>query len=87
MAFTPATLKCIAQGSGGGDGPSHFHYTTTDAHTDVDATDYFTNGILYGMKLYDIVTVIDTDAPTMTDHYVNAVDSDGNVTISVSTLA
>lgn len=62
-------------------------YKSTDAHTDVDATDYFTNGEALGMKVNDVVIVIDTDAPSCTIHIVSAVDSDGNATISTATLA
>lgn len=85
MAFVASNLFCTQVGVGGG--PARFQYRTTDAHTDVDATDYFTSGSLYGMKVYDEVVVIDTDTFTCTLHYVTAVDSDGNATVSVATLS
>lgn len=85
MSFSAANLFCTQVGVGGG--PSRFQYRTTDAHTDVDATDYFASGIQYGMKVYDEVVVIDTDTATCTLHYVSAVDSDGNATIAAATLS
>lgn len=86
MAFAAAGLKGIALGIGSG-GPTLWVYTTTDAHTAVDETDYFTAMETYGMKLYDPVIVIDTDTSTTTVHHVSAIDSDGNVTIHAATLA
>jgi len=86
MAFAASGLQRAAGGLGTS-GVSIWTYTTTDAHTDVDATDYFTAMKTYGMKLYDIVYVIDTDTATTTTHHVSAIDSDGNVTISAATLA
>lgn len=85
MSFTPATLSLM--NSGINEGPNLFHYTTADAHTDVDETDYFTNGVDYGMKVNDVVFVIDTATPTTTVHRVASVDSDGNATIDAATLA
>lgn len=86
MAYTPTTLTAITQAPGAG--PSIFHYTNTDAHTDVDASGYFSDGVARGMALYDLVFVIDTDTNTGTFHYVSAVNATtGAVTVSVSTLA
>lgn len=86
MAYTPLTMKRIAGGIGAS-GPSIWTYTTADAHTAVDATDYFSDGQNKGMHVYDIVHVIDTATPTITTHYVSAIDSDGNATVSLATLA
>ncbi len=62
-------------------------YKSTDAHGDVDATDYFTNGAALGMRVNDVVIVLDTDAPTATIHMVTTVDADGNATVGAATLA
>lgn len=69
-----------------GAGPAMWVYRSTDAHGDVDATDYFTNGAALGMKVNDIVIVLDTDAPSATIHMVTTVDDEGNATISAATL-
>jgi hypothetical protein len=63
-------------------------YKSEDVHTDVDATDYFTNGEALGMKVNDLVFVIKTTATVgATLHVVTAVDSDGNATVSAAILA
>lgn len=93
MAFTPTTLNLLSSGSS--NGPKLWHYTNTDAHTDVDATDYFALMGLgtasmasnRGMKVNDIVFYIDTDTATLTVHYVTAVDAEGNVTVGAATLS
>jgi len=68
MAYTPATLDCIVPRIG--DGPAVWTYSNTDAHTDVGATGYFTDGLARGMVLNDIMFVIDTDTATITMHRV-----------------
>ena len=77
--------KCIVHGIGGG--PSVWVYADGDAHGDVDATDYFTNGKKLGMKAGDLVFVQNTTGYTTTLHSVSAVDADGNATISAAVLA
>lgn len=86
MSYTPATLQKVAGGIGAS-GAAIWRYTSADAHGDVDATDYFSDGRKKGMHVNDIVFVIDTNVGTATMHYVTAIDSDGNATISVATLA
>lgn len=85
MSYVPAQLRKVAGGIGSG--PSIWHYYGTDAHTDVDATDFFSDGANKGMRVNDIVFVINTSGTTGTMHYVSAIDSDGNATISAATLA
>lgn len=84
MAYTTATLNMVTNRIGGG--PAVWHYTNTDAHTDVDAANYFDDGKARGMKLYDVVLYIDTDTATMTTHYVSEVSSDG-ATVAAATLS
>jgi hypothetical protein len=82
MAFTASGLRCLVPGVGSGN--AIFVYQSAEAHGDVDAIDFFTDGVQYGMKAQDIVIVIDTATPTITLHRVSAVDADGNATIGAS---
>ena len=41
-----------------------------DAHTDVDAAGYFTDGADLGMVANDVMIVVDTATPTCTIHHV-----------------
>lgn len=61
-------------------------YVSADVSTDVDASDYFTNGKALGMKVGDIVHVIESDNSYLhTVHSVTVVDADGNATVSAAT--
>jgi hypothetical protein len=63
-------------------------YNSTDVHTDVDATDYFTNGHALGMRVGDHVQVGKTTATIgVTLHMVTAVTVGGAATISPAILA
>ena len=63
-------------------------YKHTDVHTDVDATDYFSNGDALGMQVNDLVFVIKTTATVgATVHVVTAVTAGGAATISPAILA
>lgn len=63
-------------------------YTHTDVHTDVDASDYFSNGSALGMKVGDIVIVSKSDATIgSTVHYVSTVTAGGAATIAPAILA
>lgn len=48
-------------------------YISVDPHTTVDDASYFTNGREVGMKVNDVVLVIDTSAHTTTMHHVTDV--------------
>jgi hypothetical protein len=87
MAYvTTNSPKCILSGFGGS--PSIFVYTSGDAHTIVDDAGYFTNGKAIGMKLGDIVYVVNDTAAayTATLHAVSVVSAAGAVTISAAVL-
>ena len=84
MAYTTATLTCVSQGIAGA---ALWIYTNTDAHGDVDASNYFSDGSARGMKVNDIVIVNDTDTDTTTIHKVDAVTAGGAATITAATLA
>ena len=63
-------------------------YKSTDVHTDVDASGYFTNGDALGMKVNDIVFVTKTDATIgVTIHTVTTVTAGGAATVAAAILA
>lgn len=73
---------------GVGDGKSLWIYTSEDVHTDVDATDYFSNGDALGMKVGDVVIVSKSTATIGTTlHYVSAVTAGGAATVAAAILA
>ena len=45
-------------------------YTDGDAHTDVDAAGYFTDGADLGLVANDVMIVVDNSTPTCTIHHV-----------------
>ena len=59
MAYTPLSL--IAMGGAKHLGQTAWLYSTTDAMTTVDNTDYFAGALWRGMKVGDPVFVIKTD--------------------------
>lgn len=70
------------------DGPAIWVYNSTDVHTDVDATDYFSNGDALGMKVSDMVLVGKTSATIgATLHYVTTVTALGAATVAPAILA
>jgi hypothetical protein len=77
---------CVAQAVGAA--PALWLYVHTDVHTDVDATDYFSNGAALGMRVNDIVLVVKTSATIgVTAHVVTAVTAGGAATIAPAILA
>lgn len=86
MAYaTSNPPKCIAQSVGAS--PALWLYDSEDVHTDVDATNYFSNGQDLGMRVNDVVVVIKTTATIgATLHVVTEVSSDG-ATVSAAILA
>lgn len=73
---------CTAQAIAG---PSIWIYTSDDDNTDVDATGYFTNGNALGMKVGDVVHVIESDDATHTVHQVITSTAGGAATIGAAT--
>ncbi|MBP5059133.1 hypothetical protein [Pseudomonas chlororaphis] len=71
-----------------GTGTAMWAYTSTDVHTDVDATDYFTNGDALGLKVGDVMVVSKSTATIGTTiHYVQTVTAGGAATIAAAILA
>jgi hypothetical protein len=87
MAYaTTLPPKLVAEGIG--TGPALWIYSSTDVHTDVDASDYFSDGDALGMKVSDIVIVVKTTATVgATLHSVSVVTAGGAATISPAILA
>lgn len=86
MAYTTANLNMMVQGVG--DCPSWWNYKHTDVHTDVDESDYFTDGDAKGMRVGDVVLVSkSTTTVGTTVHYVSVVTSGGAATVAPAILA
>jgi hypothetical protein len=76
----------VVQGLAGS--PSLWIYNSTDVHTDVDATDYFTNGDDLGLKVNDCVIVQKTSATIgATLHTVTVVTAGGAATVAAAILS
>ncbi|MCA9245236.1 MAG: hypothetical protein KDA32_14865 [Phycisphaerales bacterium] len=71
----------------GGKGPAIWTYEDGDDDATVNGADYFTNGEVLGMQVGDVVFVYDTATPKTSFHYVSAIDSDGNATVSFGAVA
>ena len=86
MTYSNAGLRCLIPSIGGG--PALFVYTSTDAHGTVEGAGYFSDGGDFGMKVGDIVIVVDSDtgAGNTTIHSVNDV-TDGAATINAALLS
>lgn len=71
-----------------GNGVSLWAYSSTDVHTDVDATDYFSDGDALGLKVNDVMIVTKSTATVgATIHTVSAVTAGGAATIAPAILA
>ena len=88
MAYATTNPPNVIGNPGMGDGATLWMYGSTDVHTDVDATDYFSNGDALGMKVNDVVIVTKTSATIgSTLHTVTAVTAGGAATVSAAILA
>lgn len=87
MAYVSANLN-ICTPRMGQDGTAIWAYEGTDIHTDVDATDFFTDGDDKGLRVGDVMLVSKTDATIGTTvHYVQTVTAGGAATIAAAILA
>jgi len=78
--------NCVAQAVGAA--PALWMYVSTDVHTDVDASGYFTNGAALGMRVNDVVIVVKSSATIgATLHVVSAVTAGGAATVEAAILA
>ena len=74
MAYSTSNPPKLMVQALGGNGPNIWSYASTDAAATVDAANYITNGGSLGMKVGDLVYVMDTDASPVivTLHQVSA---------------
>jgi hypothetical protein len=85
MAYATSNPPNRIAGEVGGN--SLWLYVSEDVHTDVDAANYFSNGLALGMKVNDVVMVVKSTATIgVTLHSVTEVSSDG-ATIAPAILA
>lgn len=86
MAYGTAGLKCVVAGVGSG--PAVWVYSSVDANGVVSGAAYFTDGIARGLRVGDVMFVVDTDtgAGNTTVHSVITVAAAGT-TISPAILA
>lgn len=68
MAYANTGLHLTGGALSGG--PRVWLYTSADAHTDVDAAGYFSDGADFGLTANDAIIVVDTNTPTCTIHHV-----------------
>lgn len=87
MAYaTTNPPQCVTARMGGG--LALWLYASEDVHTDVDASDYFSNGHALGMKVNDTVIVTKTTATIgATIHTVTTVTAGGAATVAAAILA
>ena len=57
------------------DGPAVWIYSSADVDSDVNAANYFSDGIALGMAVGDIVLVVDTTTPKVSFHGVASVSA------------
>jgi hypothetical protein len=87
MSYSTSLPPRLVESAVGG-GQRLWMYNSEDVHTDVDATDYFSNGSALGMKVNDVVIVTKTTATIgATLHVVTAVTAGGAATVSAAILA
>jgi hypothetical protein len=57
-----------------GGGGALWVYQSADVHTDVDGTDYFSNGSALGMQVGDVLLAVETDnSYALSMHVITAV--------------
>ena len=86
MSYSGSGLSLVSAAPLTGAG-QRWLYRSTDVATDVDATDYFSDGDARGMRVGDIIEVTDTDTGTggtTTIHRVTVVTAGGAATISAT---
>jgi hypothetical protein len=79
MAYSNTGLFMTQSGVSGG--PNTFVYRSTDVHTDVDASGYFSDGVTFGMKVGDVVIVQETD-----NTYATTIHSVASVSGTAATI-
>ena len=78
-ATTNPPRKIIASGIDNSQAGNVWMYTSTDAAATVAGSQYFTNAYDLGMKVNDLVIVVDTGTPLITSHRVSTVTTGASV--------
>lgn len=86
MAYTPAGLTLMVPRLGDNYG-AIWLYSSIDVDADVDAAGYFTDGDDRGLKLHDVVFIIDEATPLVTLAFVSAVTAGGAATVTFGAAA
>jgi hypothetical protein len=85
MAYNPDSLNCVNPRLGGGDDAlklqsATYHYRSVDVAATVIAAGFIDNGLDNGIKVGDLLVVLDQTTPLATTHIVSVVDAAGDVT-------
>ncbi len=72
--------------AGVGDGPGIWIYKDADAHTAIDADDYFSDGDDLGMREGDCVLYHDDNVPGSTVHFVRTQVTAGAASVTIATI-
>lgn len=83
MAYATSNPPRLLVGTLDGLAPQIWVYRSTDAAATVDAANYITNGGSLGMKVGDLVYVVDTDAsPVITTLHQVSATGDGTTDLN-----
>lgn len=86
MAYDATVAVPVRVGGGIGAGPSTWIYRSADVHTDVDAVGYFVDGYARGLRVGDVMFVVESDnSNVQTTHSVITSTVGGASTISAAT--
>lgn len=85
MAYNTESLNCVNPRMGGGDDAlklqsATFHYRSVDTAATVIAAGFIDDGGEKGIKVGDLLVVLDQTTPLATTHIVTVVDAAGDVT-------
>lgn len=85
MAYVTSNPPILqVEGGVGNKGMAFWSYTSADAAATVAGASYFSNGVALGMKLNDLLFVVDTATPLTTTHRVKTIGATA-VTVSAGT--
>lgn len=85
MAYNAESLICVQPRLGGGDdalklASATYHYRSVDTAATVIAAGFIDNGLDNGIKVGDLLVVLDQTTPLATTHIVTVNDAAGDVT-------
>ncbi len=86
MAYS-TTNPPVVVASGIGTAMAIWTYTDGDEDSDINVSNYFSNGDDLGMKLGDMLLHNDTATPKGSVHYVSAVTAGGAATVSFAAVS